>query len=74
MLDDRLRKDPKDFQFRSPFESKDRRPIVPLTKALALMKKIEQDQHIHRFVCQTPHRTHVIVFHCNNLLFHYTGL
>jgi hypothetical protein len=41
MLGDWLQKVPKDFQFRSPFESKGRRPIVPLTKALVLMKKIE---------------------------------
>jgi hypothetical protein len=41
MLGDRLLNVPKDFQFRSLFESKGRKPIVPLTKALALMKKIE---------------------------------
>jgi hypothetical protein len=41
MLGDRLWKVRKDFQFRSLFESKGRIPIVPLTKALALMKKIE---------------------------------
>jgi hypothetical protein len=43
MLGDRLWKVPMDFQFRSPFESTGHRPIVPLTKALALMKKIEHD-------------------------------
>jgi hypothetical protein len=61
MLDDRLPKVLKDFQFRSPFESKGCKPIVPLTKALALMKKIEQDPHLHSYV-----HSHFIVFHCNN--------
>jgi hypothetical protein len=50
MLGDRLWNVPKDFQLRSPFESKGPRPIVPLTKALALMKRIEQDHHLHRYV------------------------
>jgi hypothetical protein len=40
MLGDRLRNVPKNCQFRSPFDNKFRRPGVPLTNALALMKKI----------------------------------
>jgi hypothetical protein len=55
MLGDRLRKVPKDYQFRSPFKSKGHRPIVTLTKALALMKKIEQDHHLQRYVFKTLH-------------------
>jgi hypothetical protein len=74
MLGDRLWKVPKDFQFRSPFESKGHRPIVPLTKALALMKKIEQDQHLHRYVLHTIHRSYFIVFHCNYLHPYYQGI
>jgi hypothetical protein len=43
MLGDRLRNVLKNCQFRSPFDSKERRPDIPLTKALALMKKIKKD-------------------------------
>jgi hypothetical protein len=50
MLGDRLRKVPKHFQFRSPFELKSQRPAVPRTKALALMNKIEQDKELHWYV------------------------
>jgi hypothetical protein len=71
MLGDRLRKVPKDYQFRSSFESKGRRPIVPLTKALALMKEIEQDHRLQMYVCKTLHRTSFIVFNCNILHPHY---
>jgi hypothetical protein len=55
MLGDMLRKVPKDFQFRSLFKSKGHRPIESLTKALALMKKIEHDHHLHRYVHKTLH-------------------
>jgi hypothetical protein len=50
MLGDRLRKVPKHFQFRSPFELKSHRPAVPWTKALALLNKIEQDKELHWYV------------------------
>jgi hypothetical protein len=53
MLGDRLWKDSKNYQFRSPFESKDRRLLVPLTKTLALMKKIKQDPRLHRYMFVT---------------------
>jgi hypothetical protein len=49
MLDDRLHNVPKNCQFRSPFDSKGYRPDVPLTKALALMKKIKKDTWLHRY-------------------------
>jgi hypothetical protein len=48
MLGDRLRKVPKNCQLRSPFQSKGQRPHIPCTKALALMKKIQQDPHLER--------------------------
>jgi hypothetical protein len=47
MLGDKLRNVPKNCKFRSPFNSKGRRPNVPLTKALALMKKIKKDTSLH---------------------------
>jgi hypothetical protein len=53
MLGDRLRNVPKNCQFQSPFESRFRLPGVPLTKALALMKKIKQDTSLHRYVSNT---------------------
>jgi hypothetical protein len=50
MLGDRLRNVPKNCQFRSPFDSKFRRPGVPLTNALALMKKIKLAIVLHRYM------------------------
>jgi hypothetical protein len=49
MLGDRLRNVPKNSYFRSLFNSKGRHPDVPLTKALALMKKIKKDTWLHRY-------------------------
>jgi hypothetical protein len=49
MLGDRLRNVPKNCQFRSTFDSKGRRSNVPLTKALALMKKIKKDTWLNRY-------------------------
>jgi hypothetical protein len=49
MLGDRLRNVPKNCKFHSPFDSKGRRLNVPLTKALALMKKIKKDSWLHRY-------------------------
>jgi hypothetical protein len=49
MLGERLRNVPKNCQFRSPFDSKGRHPDVPLTKALALMKKIKKDSLLHKY-------------------------
>jgi hypothetical protein len=53
MLGDRLWNVPKNYQFRSPFESRFRLPEVPLTKALALVKKIKQDIVLHRYMINT---------------------
>jgi hypothetical protein len=47
MIGDRLRNVPKDCQFHSLFDSKGRHPDVPLTKTLALMKKIKKDTWLH---------------------------
>jgi hypothetical protein len=49
MLGNRLCNVPKNCQFRSPFDSKGRRPDVPLTKALVLMKKCKKDSWLHRY-------------------------
>jgi hypothetical protein len=49
MLGDKVDNVPKNCQFRSPFDSKGRRPDVPLTKAFALMKKIKKDSWLHRY-------------------------
>jgi hypothetical protein len=49
MLGNRLRNVPKNFQFRSPFDSKGHRPNVSLTKVLLLMKKIKKDTRLHRY-------------------------
>jgi hypothetical protein len=66
MLGDKLRNVPKNYQLRSPFESRFCLPGVPLTKALALMKKIKQDTTLHRSVSNTilPCKK-IIPFHCN---------
>jgi hypothetical protein len=49
MLGDRLHNIPKNYQFRSPFDNKGRRPDVPLTKALALMRKIKNNTSLHMY-------------------------
>jgi hypothetical protein len=48
MLGDRLCNIHKNCLFRSPFDSKGCRSNVPLTKPLALMKKIKKDTSLHR--------------------------
>jgi hypothetical protein len=49
ILGDRLQNIPKNCQFWSPFNSRGRRLDVPLTKALALMKKCKKDSWVHRY-------------------------
>jgi hypothetical protein len=49
ILGNRLCNVPKNCQFWSPFDSKGRRPDVPLTKALALMKKCKKDSWLHKY-------------------------
>jgi hypothetical protein len=48
MIDDILLNIPKNCQFHSPFDSKGHRPDIPLSKAPALMKKINKDASLHR--------------------------
>jgi hypothetical protein len=63
MLDNRLCNVSKNCQFHSPFDSKGRCPDIPLTKALALMKKIKIDTLLHMylpyFFNHTQHHIHV---------------
>jgi hypothetical protein len=71
MLGDRLRNVPKNYQFHSPFDSKGRRPDVPLTKALSLMKKIKKDSWLHRYedeMLQHQLFTTCCIFHHNTNL------
>jgi hypothetical protein len=49
LLGDRLRNVPKNLQFRSPFDIKGMKPVVPLSKALAMMKKIKKKTPIQRY-------------------------
>jgi hypothetical protein len=44
---------PKELSVSIAFESRFHQPRVPLTKALALMKKIKQDTILHRYVRNT---------------------
>jgi hypothetical protein len=61
MLGDRLQKVSKDFQFRSPFESKGRRPIVVLSKALALMKKLNRTS-TYIGMCARHYTGHILLY------------
>jgi hypothetical protein len=49
MLGDHLRNVPKNLQFRSPFDIKGTKAVVPLSKALAMMKNIKKDKPIQRY-------------------------
>jgi hypothetical protein len=62
MVGDRLRNVPKNCQFRSPFDSKGRHPNVPLTKALALMKKCKKDSWLHKYDYEILQNQLLIVF------------
>jgi hypothetical protein len=67
VLGDRLHNILKNYQFRSPFDSKLCRPGVPLTKALALMKKIKQDTVLHRYMITILIRCKISLM-CYNLI------
>jgi hypothetical protein len=49
ILGNRMRNVPKNCQFHFLFDSKGRRPNIPLTKSLALMKNIKKDSWLHRY-------------------------
>jgi hypothetical protein len=59
-----------EFPIKISVRNKGHIPLVPLTKALALMKKIEQDPHLHRYVLVTFCGTYFITLQCNKLHSH----